>query len=213
MRRMPQEIVMAVANVLKTARKGDFKTLSEIQRESGVHYVTVQSYMNLINFIQTRMPKIVLQENEKGQGIEVIEPSPLEMAPKDEIILFMFDERAFRKQTAVEIPKWSSPETVEEATKDGTVDMDGTKAYLTSDGIVKAALLADKREDALIRPIGEQFTWAMEDEQELSAPSVTGQPTFPIRVFKKRQNIGLCEVFGTERKSDACIPVKRIEAI
>lgn len=151
MKRNPQEIMMLLAGALKKTKEGDSMSIKQIREKTGLHYETIQSYAEIIKYIQTSMPKI---NYEKESGITVLERPDLNISQLEELVLFLFDSRAFRESMSSEVPNWASEELLLEGNEKGFLVNRENSYYLTSQGILEGVDLADKRESALIDPIG-----------------------------------------------------------
>jgi hypothetical protein len=168
MRRPPQEIVLLLADAIKTMRPGDFITTAELHRKSKIHYKTLQSYFEMLNYVQSKLPQISPEETKQGSGVRILSKPSLKVTESEELILWLFDKGAFREASALPLPDWVSAMNGREATSGGFVEQKDGKAYLTSEGIMKGAELADMRDEMLIHPIGQQFTVAQfEGRKEL----------------------------------------------
>jgi hypothetical protein len=156
MRRDPQEIIMLLSSSLKKSQNGEFLTIMGLKDRTGLHYGTVSRYAELIEYIQTSMPKITMEKMHSTSGIRILSKPNLEMSKTDELILYLFDKGAFRESTAIEMPKWITSNEVEKEIQDKLLEINDSGTYLLTDGIVKGAELADLREEVLIVPIGKQ---------------------------------------------------------
>ncbi len=161
MRRNPQEIIMLLADTFKQLKTGDLASIKETRDRTGLHYETIQNYTEIIEYIQTSMPKI---SYEKEHGIRILVQPDLKISRMDELILYLFDSGAFREAMSVEAPIWTSIDIIHEATEKGALVNQSDKYFLTSQGILYGVDLADKREAVLIDPISK---YVQEPEERL----------------------------------------------
>lgn len=158
MRRPPQEIVLQIADALKTSRPGDLIMTADIHRKSGVHYRTLQAYFEMIGYVQSKLPHVVHEESSRGSGVRILSTPRLDLSGPEELMLLLFDRGAFREASAIPIPDTVEAGIVAELVKAGSVTRKGESVCLSPNGIAVGAELADRREDALIRPIGRLLT-------------------------------------------------------
>lgn len=178
MRRPPQEIVLLLADAIKSARQGDFISTAELHKKSSIHYRTLQSYFEMVNYIQSKLPQIAAERTAEGSGVRIISKPSLDISEVEEFVLWLFDKGAFREVSALPTPDWVSKRIIGEASSlKYTKPKDG-KAYLSSEGILKAAELADKRDDAIIHPIGKQFTQAQAETEGRLLDEITTKSGF-----------------------------------
>jgi hypothetical protein len=146
--RNPQEIVMAIAYTIKEGRKGDVYTVSDISKRTEMHYMTVNDYIGLIEFVQTNVP-IIKRVNQRGKSRIVISKElEMDLSEKERMLLNLFDSGAFTSETAVTLRSFGK-EHVSSAAEDGHIIEIDNKFYLTTNGIVTAAEYAGKRAESV----------------------------------------------------------------
>lgn len=156
MKKNPQEIVFSLSNQLKGLERGESITLRKVNELTGHHYVTLKSYVEMINYAQTIMPIISLTKDKKGDLIVLVQKKPmLQFDEKDQLLLFLLDHNGYREANAIEIPNQLRPILTQLETEVNTLQ---SRAYLTKQGLLAAVEVSERREDELIEPIGRQFT-------------------------------------------------------
>jgi hypothetical protein len=209
MKRNPQEIMMLLADALKKSKEGDSLSIKQIRERTGLHYETIQSYAEIIKYIQTSMPKI---NYDKENGIKILVEPDLQISRQDELILFLFDNKAFREAMSIEKPNWASEDIIQEASEKGLLATKEDRYYLSSQGILEGVDLADKREDALIEPIGK---FVQEPEEKLVEKAFLTLPKFDslrLNIFGRNTLIsgsGVANLATTSNSGEYKLPDDR----
>jgi len=142
--RSPQEIVTAIAYTIKEGKKGDAYAIAELSKKTQIHYVTMNDYLNLIEFVQRNIPSIEKVDQKGKARIIIKEELKIGISETERMILNMFDRGAFSESAAIPAKPFGN-EDVLSALEHGMIREAGTKIFLTTDGIVKAAGYAEKR--------------------------------------------------------------------
>lgn len=151
MKKNPNEIVFSLTNYLKSLEEGEVMPLRRLNELTGHHYVTLKSYIDLIEFIQTSMPFIKMMNTNSEYSVQVYKKPFLPFNDQDNFILFLFDKNAYREANA-----FSIPDLYKEMTNDSeywVIKSDGM-AYLTRYGLLKAVEVAEEREQLITDKIG-----------------------------------------------------------
>ncbi|MGD0817833.1 MAG: hypothetical protein ABR986_05465 [Methanomassiliicoccales archaeon] len=146
---------MLMANVLKTVPEGEQITINEMHEATGIHYSTLQSYLELISYAQSRMPRTEYVKGKNGLAILVVEKKNGISTELDNLIIRLFDAGALRKTKAIMTNIQRS--TIDLAISSGYIEESSGKIFLTSDGTIKGVELAERREEESITPIASQF--------------------------------------------------------
>jgi len=174
-----------MANVIKTLKTNDFISIAGIRKASNLHYNTICEYLELIQFIQKKMPLLILEKSNSLPGIRIQRQPDLIFEPIDEVILFLFDEHAFRKTMAIEKQSWIDDEILIKAKDLGLIVIAENKLSLTPEGILVGVKIAEHREKLLIYPIGQQYSIYSENYSESSILSSLG--TWVCSNFRNKQ--------------------------
>jgi hypothetical protein len=168
-------IVMKLANELKEGREGDLIPMVSVSTGSHMNYETIKDYVELISYIKERLPDIALENAESGMAIRILRPARLDLDPKQQLLLWLFDKDALRETRAKKV-KGHEREILEECSKLGLIAIVDDKAYLTIDGIVEAAKVSGLREEALMEPIGQLSTREAQREDLQTAEDARPMP-------------------------------------
>jgi len=151
MRRSPQEVVNAISYVLKEGRKGDEYTISDLAKRTDMHYMTMNDYLDIVEYVQNNIPKMSKIDTKGQSKIVIMEEIKMPTSSeKEALLLNLFDRGAFTKNTAADV-KTLKKNPLMEAEKQDLIKKEGTKYYLTADGIVCAARTAGMREERVMR--------------------------------------------------------------
>lgn len=150
MRRSPQDIVYALSHALKEGKIGDEYLVAEIAKRTDMHYMTVNDYLTMIEYIQCNIPKFAKVEQKGNARIIVSQEMELDISEADRLLLRLFDKGAFGKSTAAASESFESQHT-DEFIKSGDVIQVDSKIYLSRSGIMKAVDIADQREEKVLR--------------------------------------------------------------
>ena len=148
MRKSPHEIVLSLANQLKVLDQGEKVSLMQLKESTLHHFMTLKSYVDLIEYIQTCMPYIRMEIDEKNEMVVRVNKTPvLELSLEDQALLYLLDRNAYGEKKAVETPKRFEPIVKLE---NEYVRQIGNKSYLTDSGLLESIRAAEEREDQLI---------------------------------------------------------------
>jgi hypothetical protein len=142
--------VNAISYVLKEGKNGDEYTISDLVKRTDMHYVTMNDYLNIIEYVQNNIPKIS-KINTKGHA-KIVIMEEIEMpssSEKEALLLNLFDKGAFTKNTAADV-KTLNKKPLKDAEEQDLVRKEGAKYYLTADGIISAARTAGMREERIM---------------------------------------------------------------
>ena len=152
MRRSPQEVVNAISYVLKEGRKGDEYTISDLVKRTDMHYVTMNDYLDIVEYVQNNIPKISKIDTKGHAKIVIMEEIEMPtVSEKEALLLSLFDRGAFTKNTAADV-KTLNKKPLKDTEEQDLVRKEGARYYLTADGIVCAARTADMREERVMHP-------------------------------------------------------------
>ena len=147
--RSPQEIIASIAYSLKEGKKGEEYTVAELSRKTEMHYMTVNNYLNMIEYVQKNIP-LIDKVDLKGQTkIIIMEELKTGLSESERMLLFMFDKRAYTKESAL-LSKSFRDEDRFLLISGGLVVEKKSKLFLTTEGIIEAAKYADKRAEKVV---------------------------------------------------------------
>ena len=149
MRRSPQDVIYALSHALKEGRKGDEYSVADLAKHTEMHYVTVNNYLTMIEYIQSNIPRFAKVDKKGNAKIIVSQELEMGMSDKERFLLRMFDKGVVGKSTAVKSEPFEG-EILETSIKDGDVVRTDAKIHLSRSGILKAADLADRREERVM---------------------------------------------------------------
>ncbi|MCL2142674.1 MAG: hypothetical protein FWH44_00200 [Methanomassiliicoccaceae archaeon] len=150
MRRSPEDIVYALSHALKEGRKGDEYSIAELAKHTGMHYVTVNNYLTMIEYVQRNIPKFSKIDRRGDAKIIVSQELEMDISDTERLLLKMFDRGAFRKGTAIASGSFDA-ELIESSVRKGDIIRTDSQIYLSRSGMMKGADLADKREERVMR--------------------------------------------------------------
>ena len=149
MRRSPQDVIRALSHALKEGRKGDEYSVADLAKHTEMHYVTVNNYLTMIEYIQSNIPRFAKVDKKGNAKIIVSQELEMGMSDKERFLLRMFDKGIVGKSTAVKSEPFEG-EILEISIRDGDVIKTDAKIHLSRSGIMKAADLADRREERVM---------------------------------------------------------------
>ena len=149
MRRSPEDIIYALSHALKEGRKGDEYLIANLAKYTKMHYVTVNNYLAMIEYVQSNIPRFAKMDRKGNAKIVISQELEMDISDSERFILRMFDKGVVGKSTAVGSEPFEG-ELLERSIKDGYVIRTDSKIYLSRSGIMKAADLADKREERVL---------------------------------------------------------------
>lgn len=148
MRKSPHEIVLSLANQLKVLDQGETVSMMQLKESTPHHFMTLKSYVDLIEYIQTCMPYIRMEMDEKNEMVVKVSKTPvLQLSLKDQALLYLLDRNAYGENKAVETPKRF--ESIIKLESEYLKQI-GNKVYLTNLGLVESIRAAEEREEQLI---------------------------------------------------------------
>jgi len=166
MRRSPQDVIYAISHALKEGKKGDEYFIADLAKRTGIHYVTMNNYITMIEYVQCNIPKFAKIEQKGNARIIISEELNMDMSDYERSLLRLFDKGAFAKSTAAVSDPFEGS-ILEGSIKNGDVLRIDSKIYLSVSGILKAADLADKREEkVLCSPIKTYSEMHIEDPDD-----------------------------------------------
>jgi len=151
MRRSPKEVVDTLAYSLKEGKPGDVYKISDIVKITSLNHVTTMYYLDLVMRIQNNLPKIEIVEMKRNSYIKILEAVEFPWSEEEQMLISLFDKGAFNKKTAASVNK-GSINILEKLNESSLVAHSTEKAYLLPEGIIAAALLADKRAEDVLGP-------------------------------------------------------------
>jgi len=149
MRKSPQDIVYALSHALKEGRKGDEYLIADLAKYTEMHYVTVNNYLTMIEYIQSNIPRFAKMDRKGNAKIVISQELEMDISDGERLLLRMFDKGVVGKSTSVGSEQFDG-ELLEGSIKDGYVIRTDAKIYLSRSGIMNAADLADKREERIM---------------------------------------------------------------
>ncbi|MDR0887737.1 MAG: hypothetical protein LBM39_00920 [Candidatus Methanoplasma sp.] len=149
MRKSPQDIVRAISYALKEGKTGDEFEVSALSKSTGMHYMTVSSYLTMIEYIQNNIPKVCRAHQSTSAGITILQELDMSIPGYEKLILDLFDLGAFNGNTAASLGQFDDND-VEDAKEKELIIATGLKCYLSRKGIMDAMDLADEREDRVL---------------------------------------------------------------
>jgi len=152
MRRSPQDIIFALSHALKEGQKGDEYSVAKIAKRTNMHYMTVNDYLSMIEYIQCNTPKFSKVEQRGNARIIISQEMETDFSESDRFLLRIFDKGAFGKSTAV-APESFESLCLEELIENKDIIRTDSKIYLSRSGITKAVDIADQREEKIMRPL------------------------------------------------------------
>jgi hypothetical protein len=179
MRRNPQEVVLSLAYAVKAAPEGKAFSIRELNEMTGLHYETIKRYIELIEFIQKKMPGVEKDETSDGLRVMITRIPATKMSSEEQIVLDLFDKGSFRASSASQLSPEFAEEDIMEALDEALIVSLGDLYYLSAEGILRGAQLADARETERIESIGRQFGEYQEVQCEETTPNewvVMGKP-------------------------------------
>jgi len=155
MRRSPQEVVDTLAYALKSGRPGNEFKVSDIVKKTSMNHTTVMYYLDLIVHVQSNLPVIEVVEKKRNTFVRILREVELPFSEEEHMLLLLFDKGAFTKSTATQFDEGSKP-LLDKMLGSSLLMQVSKKVYLSTEGIVRAAGLADIRAEAVLSPIKEK---------------------------------------------------------
>jgi hypothetical protein len=150
MRRSPQDVICTLSQALKEGRKGDEYLIVDLAKQTDMHYVTVNNYLTMIEYIQSNIPRFEKVDQKGNTKIIISDELEMDISESERLLLKMFDRGIVGKNTAVASEPFEGL-ALERSVTEGDVVRTGPKIYLSRSGMMKAADLAEKREERIMR--------------------------------------------------------------
>jgi len=151
-RRSPQGVVNMLAYSLKEGKPGDEYRITDLVKMTSMNHVTITYYIDLIEHIQRNLPMIEYVEKKRNSYVRILKGVEMTLTEEEQLLLFLFDKGAFSRSTAVPYSE-SSRDVVKKLMDSLLLAETSEKAFLLTEGIVKAAMLADERADLVLLPL------------------------------------------------------------
>ena len=148
-RRSPQDVVYALSFALKEGKKGDEYYIADLAKRTEMHYMTVNNYLTMIEYIQSNIPRFEKTDRKGNAKITISQELEMDISDGERFLLRLFDKGVAGKGTAVKAEPFEG-ELLEDAIARGYVVRTEAKIHLSRSGIMKAADLADEREERVI---------------------------------------------------------------
>lgn len=142
--RSPHQIVMALAYALKESKKGEENKVADLSKKTGLHYVTTDDYLNLIEYVQNNIPRLQKIGTKGNARVIITNEIEDQFPPNEKTLLNIFDKGAFSEETAIQLSDYERNYIGELLENEYTIQTDD-QFYLTTQGIIKAAGIAGKR--------------------------------------------------------------------
>ena len=162
-----------LSHALKEGRKGDEYLIADLAKHTDMHYVTVNNYLTMIEYIQSNIPRFEKVDQKGNTKIIISRELEMDISDSERLLLKMFDRGIVGKNTAVMSEPFNG-ESLEISIAKEDVIRTGSKIYLSRSGMMKAADLADKREERIMRsPIKAHSEMNIEEPLTGTAPKKT----------------------------------------
>lgn len=148
--RSPHQIIMALAYALKEGKKNEEYRVADLSKKTGLHYMTTNDYLNLIEYVQDNIPKFRKIDSKGNARIMVIEELKMPICSEEKTLLNIFDRGAFSEEAAISLNDYEM-KSVSVFLDRGDMAKSEDRFYLTSSGILKAAKLASTRAEKVTK--------------------------------------------------------------
>ena len=138
-------VVEDITEVLKNSERGDEYTVSEIARETNIHYMTVDTYLDMIEYIHSNVPAFTKTDNDGVVKISVTK-GPKKDETVEKGILDMFYRGSMGRSTSIPSDEFRA-DVLERMISSNYVIAIDSGVYLSRNGIIRAAGLANRRKD------------------------------------------------------------------